>query len=139
MERYIERGDSNIDEESYSQKTKYTITNEKKLKGIGWKRQGIIRFAKLQLEVEETRERIPNRIRVLAKHLRTCYRELSNKNDESDEEILSQEELNLRQEQEKRDEELIEDFMRRTAKKQRVGNTSSSVVSVEDVTRRAVV
>ena len=139
LERYKERGDSNIDEESYSQKTKYTITNEKRLKGIGWKRQGIIRFAKLQIEVEDMRERIPNRIKELAKHLKTCYRQLYNKNDESEEEILSQEEFIARQEREKREEEEIEAFMRKTAKKQRVGNTSSSVVSVENVTQRAAI
>ena len=66
----------------------------KKIKGLGWKKQGIERFSKLLQEVEDMRDRDTERIQELAEHINTCYRELSAKNDESDEELLSQGELN---------------------------------------------
>ena len=118
-ERYTEIADSTIKKEDYCKTTKYTFANDQRLKGVGWKNEGILKFFNIQKRVELFRETKANVITELAENLKQIYSDLSD-NDEINDLILSQEEMDSILQQKRIQQDLLDQLMRRTAKKQKI-------------------
>ena len=89
------------------------------MKGVGWKNEGILKFFNIQKRVELFRETKANVITELAENLKQIYSDLSD-NDEINELILSQEQMDSILQQKRIQQDLLDQLMRRTAKKQKI-------------------
>ena len=133
-ERYTEIADSKIHKKDYCKTTKYTFGNDQRLKGVGWKNEGILKFFNIQKRVELFRETKVNVITESAENVKHIYSDISD-NDEIDDLLLSQEEIDSILQQKRIQQDLLDQFMRRTAKKQKI----NTVIEEYEITQRECV
>jgi hypothetical protein len=129
--RYIDMADENKDSQDYSLPIytdaigKVSQHNSRNLKGRGWSREGMIRFQKLQMKIEDLYESDPELIESLGQSVLEKYRDLFGKKSErciNEENIESDRAKNNREKEDKE----WDEFMRRNAKRRKQMNQGNA-------------
>jgi hypothetical protein len=124
--RYIDMADEEKDSEDYSLPV-YTDAvgktgqeNSRNLKGKGWSREGMIRFQKIQMQIEDLFENESDMMNTLSQLVLDKYRAM---NANGCVEGVQYDQIETEQDKNKRDKEDQEwdDFLRRNAKRRRGG------------------
>ena len=128
--RYIDMADENKDCEDYSLPIytdatgKKGIQNNRNLKGKGWSREGMIRFQKIQMKIENLYENDSDKMELLGQVVLEKYREQNGNGctDGANNDNIESEPDQIQRDKEDKE---WDDFLRRNSKRRKIGGVGN--------------